>query len=204
MKSSLIAALSIALLAAACSSGSKESKKLVIMSSGKIQADAANPQNITLEPGNQHNELELTFKGGAEKTTITVKSSGGTATYDLTENGIYLLNLKTDTLTGGIVNFSSGGRPNAISHEQLDHIIDSTQKLIAGQNASDANKTYFLAPNSVKKISANANAQLIGPYKGTPGTVQADAEGKAPEIYKFNTNKQQREELEDLQKRMGK
>lgn len=203
MKISFIAVLSIALLAA-CSSGSKESKKLVIMSSGKIQADAQNPQTINLEPGNQHNELELTFKGGAEKTTITVKSGSATATYDLPENGIYLLNLKTDTLSGGIVNFGSGGRPTAITHDQLDHIIDSTQQLIMGQNASDANKTYFIAPNTVKKISANVNAQLIGPYKGTPSSVQADADGKAPEIFKFNTNKQQREELEDLQQRMSK
>ena len=187
----------------ACSGGSKGGKTLVVMSSGKLQIDKSKPESISFEPGNQHNEETLTYPGDA-KVTVTVKSSAGDKTYDLPENGIYLLNLKKDTLVGSIVNFGSGGMPTAISGEQLEHIIDSTQKLLLGQNASDANKTYFLAPASVKKISSNEAAKILGPYNAIPYKVEADKDGNAPEYYKFFTNTQKRESLNDLLKRLQK
>jgi hypothetical protein len=194
--------LSIVLFTA-CSGGSKSGKTLVVMSSGKMQIDKANPQTINFEPGNQHNEEILTYSG-SEKATVTVKSAAGDKTYELPDNGIYLLNLKKDTLVGSIVNFGSAGMPTAISGEQLEHIIDSTQKLLLGQNASDANKTYFLAPNSVKKISLNEASKILGPYNAIPYKVEADKDGNAPEYYKFFTNTQKREALGDLTKRLQK
>ncbi len=198
----MIAAGLIALLAA-CSSGGNNGKKLVVMSSGKLQTESPASTTIKFEPGNQHNEMELNFKGG-EKVTVTVKSSAGDQTFDLPDNGTYLLNLKSDTLIGSLVNFGSSGMPTTISTEQLQHIIDSTQQLIMGQNASDEKKTYFIKPSSIKKISANLGARLIGPYNAIPYKVEADKDGKAPEIYKFFTNKQKREALNELIQRMNK
>jgi hypothetical protein len=94
--------------------------------------------------------------------------------------------------------------PTAISTQQLEHIIDSTQQLLLGQNASDANKTYFLTPGSIKKVSANEGARILGPYNAIPAKVEADKDGKAPEFYKFFTNAQKRESLNDLIKRLQK
>jgi hypothetical protein len=187
----------------ACSGGSKGGKTLVIMSSGKMQVDKANPSSISFEPGTQHNEEILSYKGEG-KTSVTVKSSAGDKTYELAEDGVYLLNLKKDTMIGSIVNFGSGGMPTSISGQQLEHIIDSTQQLLLGQNASDEKKTYFLAPGSIKKLSANKDAKVLGPYNAIPYKVEADKDGNAPEYYKFFTNSQKRESLGDLIKRLQK
>jgi hypothetical protein len=184
---------------AACSPGVQ--KKVKVMASGKIQVDEAT-KTITLEPGTQHNETELTL---SEKDKgVTVKSPDGDQAYETPDAGVYILNIKTDTLIGHMVNFGNGGAPTSITNDQLDHIIDSTQQLINGQNASDANKTYFIVPKTIKKLTANTNAQLINPYSTIPSSVSVDKDGKAPEIYKFSTAKQERQSLTELVERMKK
>jgi hypothetical protein len=184
---------------AACSPGVQ--KKVKVMSSGKIQVDEAT-KTITLTPGNQHNEAEFTLT--EKDKAITVKSAEGDNSFEVPEAGLYILNLKTDTLIGNLVNFGNGGAPSSISTEQLEHIIDSTQQLINGQNASDEKKTYFIVPKTIKKLTTNLNAQLINPYKNIPYKVEADKDGKAPEIYKFFTAMQKRESLNELIERMKK
>lgn len=199
---SLASLFIIAIFFIGCSS--KGGKKLDIWSSGKINVDAQDNKTINLDPGNQHNELELTFPG-ADKVTITVKTNGGgTATYDLTDNGAYILNLKSDTVVGSLVNYGAAGRPSSISGKQLEQMIDSTKDLLVGKNASDEKKTYWIVPNSVKKISPNQDAQLLSPFKLIPYQVELDKDGKGPETYKFYTNKQKREDLDDLLKRLAK
>jgi hypothetical protein len=185
------------LLLVACTN--KLDKKIVVMSSGKIQVDQ-NAKTITFEPGTQHNEGELSL--GPNDKSVTVKSTAGDKTYELPDNGLYILNLKSDTLIGNLVNFGSSGVPASISGEQLQHIVDSTKKLINGENV-DNQKTFFIVPNSIQKLTINLNAQLLNPYKNIPYKVEADKDGKAPEIYKFSTNKQKRESLEELMQRMN-
>lgn len=199
MRCTLLCTMFAMICFAACSPGVE--KKVKVMSSGKIQVDEAT-KTITLEPGTQHNEAELTLT--AKDKAITVKSPEGDQSYEVPDNGLYLLNIKTDTLIGNLVNFGSGGIPQSITTEQLEHIIDSTQQLINGQNASDANKTYFIVPKTIKKLTTNLNAQLINPYSNVPYEVKADKDGKAPEIYKFFTAKQKRESLNELVARMKK
>jgi hypothetical protein len=199
MTRKLFSTMTVAVLfLAACSPGID--KKVVVMSSGKIQVDN-NTKTVTFQPGTQHNEAEISL--GANDKAVTVKTSSGEKQYELPENGLYILNLKSDTLIGNLVNFGSSGVPASISSEQLQHIVDSTRALINGENASDENKTYFVVPNSVKKLTTNLNAQLLNPYKNVPYKVEADKDGKAPEIYKFSTNKQKRESLEELMQRMN-
>ncbi|MDF2190831.1 hypothetical protein [Paraflavitalea sp. CAU 1676] len=196
------ACLSLSLLVA-CSGEPKQGKTLVVYSSGKMQIDKTKPETITLEPSNQHNEEILTYSGEG-KVTVTVKSPAGDKTYELPDNGTYLLNLKKDTLIGGAVNFGNTGMPKNISTVELEHIIDSTRQLIEGKNASDANKTYFLTPGSIKKITASETAKILGPYNAIPGTIEADKDGKAPEYYKFFTNPDKRKALDELILRLQK
>jgi hypothetical protein len=178
-------------LLASCSGGQK---KVKIVASGKV---TVTDNTIRVDPGFTHNEQEATFNG--DKVTLTVTSTkGDNKTFDLTENGSYLLNLQTDTLIGGVVNYGSSGMPGSITSDQLDHIIDSTQQLMEGKNASEANKTFFLTPFTIKKISAQDNARIIGSFNGIPYSNDPDASGKTPEVYKFFTNKQKRETLTDL------
>lgn len=170
------------------------------MSSGKIQVDPST-HTVTLTPGTQHNEAELTLS--ASDKGVTVKSPEGEKTYEAPESGLFLLNLKVDTLIGNIVNFGTSGQPTTLTTDQFDHIIDSTQQLLAGTNA-DNKKTFFIVPGSIKKITATSSAQVINPYNNIPYKVDLDKDGNVPEIYKFFTAKQKRESLNELIERMKK
>jgi hypothetical protein len=204
MKSiSFLTAIAVILFASACSSGGSDGgKKVVVWSSGNMVSDAANKTTINFEPGNRHNELELTLTGNDK--SITVKSPSGDKTYEIPDNATYLLNLKADTVIGSYVNFGSGQGTTKLDAETLDHMIDSTQKLMTGEGASEANKSYNLPPNTIKKISTNLNANLLSPYKNIPYEVTPDEKGNAPEYYKFFTNKQKREALKELIDRLSK
>ena len=195
--------LSVAFFAllAACSGGG--SKKVMIMASGKLGV-SEDQKTITLDPGTTHNEKEIDL-AGSDKATLTVKGTpGGDKTFDVNENGHYVLNLKPDTLTGGLVRYGSTGMPVSLSNEQVDHIVDSTQQMMMGQNTGDANKTYFIAPFSLKKITGEEGSKIIGPYNGIPYSLDVDKSGKTPEVYKLSTNKQTRQTLEDLDKQRKK
>ena len=187
----------VLLAAAALTACGGGGKKVLIMSSGKITVDPNNQQKITLVPGTQHNEKEIELAGN-DATQIDVQSTDGNKTFDLKDGGSFVINLKPDTIVGGIVKYGASQNLTRIGLEQLDHIIDSTRQLMEGKNASDANKSYFIPPYSVKKISENKEAKLIGPYNNIPGSVKVDKDGNGPETYKFFTNKQKRESLEDI------
>jgi hypothetical protein len=188
----------IALLIYSCSGGS--GKKLLVITSGKFTVDQ---KTINLEPGNQHNEQELKFTD-KDKVTIAVKTSEGEKTYEISEDGSWLLNLKKDTVIGSLVNYGNTGTPGSITAEELNRIIDSTRQLMAGTNASFEKKSFFLPPNSIQKISNSSNAVLLSPYKLIPGTLEVGPDGKAPEYYKFFTNSQKREALEEMLQRLTK
>lgn len=190
----------IAVVLFACSGGTKGGKKLLVISSGKFTVDKT---QINFEPGNQHNEQELTFPG-SEKVTITVKAADGDKTFDIPEDGTWLLNLKKDTVIGSIVNYGNSDKPKSIDADELNRIIDSTRQLMAGTNTSFEKKNYFLPPNTILKISNSPSAVLLSPYKLIPATIELDENGKSKEYYKFFTNAQKREALEDMIKRISK
>jgi hypothetical protein len=181
----------------ACSGGGK---KVLLMASGKITVDANDEKKIKVGSGTQHNEKELNLSGGDAQ--LTIETADGVKTFDLKEEGSYVINLKKDTLVGGVIKYGASENNTRIGLDQLDHIIDSTRQLMEGKNASDANGTYFIPPYASKKISANTQAKLIGPYNNIPGSVKVDNDGNGPETYKFFTNKQKRESLEDIIKQM--
>lgn len=201
--SSLLVAFAVILFATACSSGKNgNDKKVVVFSSGKMNLDQQDKTLIHFEPGNQHNELEIEL--GANQKSVTVKTDAGEKTYEVPDNALYLLNLKADTIIGSYVNFGSSDQRTNIGADELDHLIDSTQKLMTGENASDDKKTYNLPPNSIKKISTNLSAHLLSPYKNIPYEVSVDEKGNPPEYYKFFTNTQKRESLKELIDRLSK
>lgn len=171
------------------------------MSSGKFTLDKTQ-KIITLEPGNTHTEQEITYKEG-DTVRITLESPDGNQTFDLPDPGAYVLNLKKDTLTGGLVKYGEGERKKSLTSEEFNKMIDSTRRLIYGMNVSDSTKNYFIEPFSIKRISESNTVKVVGPYKGIPYSIEKDkSTGELPEIYKFFTNKQQRESLIALIKRV--
>jgi hypothetical protein len=197
----ILPAYCIALFCMACSgSANKNEKRIMIMASGKI---TVTDKTIEVAPSLTHNEQPAIFTD--DKLALTVKSTAGTTkTFDLTENGVYLLNLQTDTLIGGIVNYGAMGMPGSISAEEMDHIIDSTQKLMQGLNVNDAKGPYFIVPFNIKKISAKSNTKVVGSFKGIPYKNEADSDGNLPDVIKFFSVKQKRETLKDLMEQRAK
>ena len=184
---------------AAC--GGSHHKKVVIMSNGKLTLDESK-QKIKQDPGNTHVEEILEFT--TDKVKLEVESSYGKKEFDLTEDGVYVLNIKVDTLVGAIVNYAASQKATSISGETLDRMIDSTRQMLEGKNVSDEKKTYWIVPNTIKKVTAATNATILGPYKNIPSEVSVDGSGKPLEVYKFFTNKQKRETLDDMLKRLGR
>jgi hypothetical protein len=161
-----------------CSCTSHE-KTILLYANSNIQVDESQ-KNITVEEGNSQVEKELTFKG-ADPVTLNITSPKGNYTLEAKEDGLYLANLKMDTIVGSMQHTGTT-RQTRITQEQLKFQLDSLTKLVRGANVSAAAKNYFILPGKMEKISNFTNAQVFGPFTPIPSSFDA---GTVPEIYKF-------------------
>lgn len=158
-------------------------------------------KNIKLEPGSKKNQQAISFKGD-DRVVLNVETPEGTDTVGIGEDGLYVLNLMLqDTLVGGLVNYGTSTKRARVSDEELSHIIDSTRRLVLGMGASDETKTYFIIPHTIKKVSSDLNSIVVGPSESIPYQLEKK-DDKIPEVYKLYTNKEQRETLLSLFRRM--
>lgn len=165
-------------------------KKVLVMASGKVQVT---DNVITLEPGTTHTENEIML--ATDK--VTVKTPSGSSDYHVPDAGLYILNIKTDTLVGSYQRIGTDNSQTVISQENLKTRLDSLNQLMTGSNTNATNRNYFIPPNQIAKVSPNTEAQIIGPYKKVPGSFEG---GKEHEIYKFYTNKEMHEIVDKLSK----
>lgn len=172
---------------AACSKSPQS--KVLIWSSGKISI-AGN--SITLEPGTQHNEQEMVPEGNS----FTVNAPGYNQNFTIASPGLYVLNLKTDTVVGSYQRVGTDNSQVVISQEQLKQRLDSLRQLMKCANVSEANRNFCIPPRQLAKITSNTSAQLIGPYLRMPASFEG---GKEYEVYKFFTNK----EVQDIITRLS-
>lgn len=163
-------------------------KKIVVYASSNIQTDNTKT-NITVSEGTTHREQELDFTG-SDPVTLTIQSPAGNITLDAKEDGLYIANLKNDTVIGSYQHVGAEGGEAKITQDALKLKLDSLQKLVAGQNVSEANRNYFITPNQIVKITADTKAKIFGPFTTIPGAFDA---GSVPEIYKFYSIKELRE-----------
>ena len=171
---------------------SSKGKTVIVMTSGEV---ALAGTTLTVNPGTRHTEQVQKYASGVMN--LDIKGFPAATSAAISDNGLYVLNLKNDTLVGSLQNFAAGEANNKISQEELKKKVDSLQLLVVGQNASAANHNFFIPPGKAQLISPNTDAHVYGPYVGTPETAEANAE-----IYKFYTNKQVRETIEKLSKMM--
>jgi len=167
-------------------------KKILIYASSDIQVDNTQ-KNLTITEGTTHQERELDFSG-SDPVTLNVQSPVGKFTLDATEDGLYIANLKKDTVVGSYQHVGAEGN-SKITQEQLKRQLDSLQLLITGQNVNAANKNYFIPPGKISKINISGTAKVFGPYTSIPSSFDA---GSVAEVYKFYTNKEVREIIDKL------
>jgi hypothetical protein len=174
---------------ASCSS---HQKKILIYASSDIGVDDAQ-KNITLTEGTTHHEKELDYSG-SDPVTLNVQSPSGKFSLEATDDGLYIANLKNDTVVGSYQHVGAGSNTK-ITQEQLRRQLDSLQQLIVGQNVNAANKNYFIPPGKMVKINTSGTAKIFGPYTSIPSSFDA---GSVSEVYKFYTDKEVREIIDKL------
>ena len=176
----LLLALATVVLFSACSSSG--GRKVLVMSSGKVQASG---NTVNLTPGTTH--YEISFEPTAD--SIIVASPSGEERFAVKENGLYILNLKKDTICGTYQPVAKEGDvpPQVITQENLKYRIDSLYQLMINYNVADSNREYNIPPFTVKKITNNTEAEIFGPFRSLPRSFNPALEH---EVYKFYTNKE--------------
>lgn len=188
----LFAFVVLVMLLTACSSNDKT---IVVMSKGTADIDL-NGGTIKATNGAGHEEKTVNINN--KKVSFKLSTPAGDATVDLLENGLYIINVKNDTIIGSYQQYSSANKVQAtITQENLKQKIDSLQLLSEGKNVSAANRNYFILPNQAAFISANKNAAIVGPYHQMRSAEKIN--GKEPEIYRFYSIKEIREMIVKLQ-----
>lgn len=173
-------------------------KKILVYASGDIQVDNTK-QHITVADGTTHHEQELDFTTG-DPVTLDIQSPQGKVTLTATDDGLYIANLKNDTVVGSMQHVGAEGGEAKITQDALKQKLDSLQKLVLGQNVSEANKNYFIVPGKIVKISSNPKGKVFGPFTTVASSFDA---GSVPEIYKFYSMKEMREIIGNLEKMAG-
>ena len=182
--------LSAVIVLAACSD-----KKMVVMSKGPAEINT-DTKTIKAIDGSGHEEKEITLGGG--KVVFKLNTPAGEATVELLENGLYIVNVKNDTIIGSYQKYSDPKlAPNMVTQEALKQQIDSLQLLSEGKNVSAANRNFYLLPNQAVKISDNTKAMVVGPYHRIRSAEKVD--GKDPEVYRFFSIKEIRENIAKMQ-----
>ena len=169
-------------------------KTIIIMSKGDATVDL-NAGTIQAKDGAGHEEKLV----AVNKANISFKLNTpvGEATVELKENGLYVINVKNDTIIGSYQPYTSASQAQkVITQESLAQKIDSLQLLSEGKNVTAANRNYFILPNQATFITSNPQAQVVGPYHQMRSAEKVD--GKDPEIYRFYSIKEIREMITKL------
>lgn len=176
-------------------------KKVLVYASDKIQVDNTQ-QHITISNGDgtTHHEQELDF-GTGDPVTLNVESPQGKYTVTIPDDGLYIANLKTDTVVGSRQHVGSEGGEARITQDALKQKLDSLQKLTQGQNVSEANQNYFIVPGKAVRLTTETRAKVFGPFTTIPGSFDASS---VPAIYKFYSMKEMREIIGNLDRMMTK
>ena len=175
--------LSALLFLSACAS---HQKKVLVYANSKIQVDVSQ-KNITVQSGNSQVEQELSFSG-SDPVVLNITSEAGKYTLEVNGDGLFLANLKNDTIVGSMQHTGTT-KQTRITQEQLKSQLDSLSKLITGANVSASAKNYFILPGKLEKISDYPNAKVFGPFSPVPSAFDPST---VPETYKFYNVSEQR------------
>lgn len=178
----------------ACSSNN--TKKIIIVATGDINVNM-DAKTITLAGGAGANDKTVDFNH-AGPLTLTLKDEGGKSTpIKVNDNGYFILNARKDTIAGAYQNYSAPKtKVDTIKQETIERGIDSLSQLIEGKNISAANRNFFVTPGNVVKITANVDAFVVPPFHRMTSIEKVG--DKEPEVYRFYTIHEVKEELAKL------
>ncbi len=173
-------------------------RKVIIMGRGKI---IVSDQKVEMQDGTGYAEESEDIEGTQPvKWDVTTPKGKSTVTIP-EERGVYILNLKTDTLVGSLqlVGLDISNQ-NVITQEELKWKIDSLIKLTKGDNVEFGGRNYFILPGQIIKITPNIKGKIYGPFTLISNTIETDDNNTMPEIYKFYTNTEMHQLIEKFKK----
>lgn len=190
MKKKLFAFAAIAIVFSACNS---HTKKVVIAFKGKTTVNEKE-RIIDYKDGAAGGDKEVVIYG-SEKASFTLNNEGDKKTFEMADDGYYLINARPDTLIGSFQNYgATQSERKIITQDMMLNSIDSLKNLVANKNISEQNKNFFILPFSSVKITSNSKAVVIAPFHQISTLEQVD--GKAPEVYQFWTINEIRKKIE--------
>ena len=182
-----------AILLASCSNSVK---KIVIFGRGSIDVNP-NAKTITVQDDGPAVDYTTEFRLPSAL-NLTIKKTSGDVPVTVAANGLYLVNAKKDTVIGSYQNYDAKrAAGKQISQDELKGMIDSLIQLTKNQNVSAANRNFFVLPFTAVKITDNADATIIPPFKQMPLVEQSG--NKIPEVYRFYNISEIRETIAKLQ-----
>ena len=187
----IIVSLFAILLFASCANNIK---RIVVMSKGPAELDEST-KTIKAKDGTGHEEKVVNFSDA--ELNLQIDAPAGKTSLVLKEKGLYILNVKNDTIIGSYQNYTAPKlQQNLMTQDVLKLKIDSLQQLTMGSNVSAANRNFFILPNQVVKVSDNLDAIIVGPYHQMRSAEKID--GKDPEVYRFYSIREVRETVAKL------
>ena len=167
------------------------SRKVIVMGRGKI---VVGENKIDMKDGTGYAEETVEIEG-TKPTQWQVTTSTGKKTVNIPEEkGVYILNLKTDTIIGSRQTLGNDiSNSKGITQEELKIKIDSLTLLTKGDNVHLGGRNYFIIPGQIIKVSPNIEAKVFGPFTLISHKLEMDSGNNIPEIYKFYTNTEMRQ-----------
>jgi hypothetical protein len=199
MKINFVLVFVTAILFASCGGNVK---KVIVYANNDADINQ-DTKTITQKDNEGHVDKEIDYMSGGKVEFKVQQKDGTSTTLEIPNAGYYIVNVKAkDTIIGGYQKYSTPEEANRmITQDELKHDIDSLQQMIEGKNTNAANRTFFITPNTVAKITSNTDATIVGPYhQMTSIEKQGDQE---PEVYRFYTINEVREIIANLQKHTG-
>jgi hypothetical protein len=166
-------------------------KRIYVMSKGPATYDEAS-KTITAKDGRGHEEKVINISSS----DVALKLNGptGEASVDFKENGLYVINIKNDTIIGTKQHYVSPKlQTDFMTQDELKVKIDSLYQLTEAKNISAANHSFFILPNQAVRITDNLEAIIVGPFHQM--TTAAKVDGVEPEVYRFYSIREIRETI---------
>ena len=177
------------------SSCAGNNKRIYVMSKGPAQYDEA-AKTISAKDGRGHEEKIINISSA--EVALKLNGPTGEASVSFKENGLYVINIKNDTIIGSKQNYVSPKlQKDMMTQDELKVKIDSLYQLTEAKNISAANHNFFILPNQAVKITDNLEAIIVGPFHQM--TTAAKVDGQEPEVYRFYSIHEIRETIVKLE-----
>jgi hypothetical protein len=177
------------------SSCAGNNKRIYIMSKGPAQYDEA-AKTISAKDGRGHEEKIINISSA--EVALKLNGPTGEASVTFKENGLYIINIKNDTIIGSKQNYITPKlQKDMMTQDELKVKIDSLYQLTAAKNINATNHNFFILPNQAVKITDNLEAIIVGPFHQM--TTAEKVDGVEPEIYRFYSIREIRETIIKLE-----